>query len=112
MSRSLALVLLLAAAAPASAAKLTVAQLSKAEKAQYQTLLGQPDAQELVESFLETRGFLRDCQSVLDRKLPAAQLPFKPERFTDEYVSEAEKKTIRTAQYLSLIAPPGAGMKA
>ncbi len=48
-------------------------------------------------SFIATRSYVRLCQQVLDRKLPALHLPEKPADFTVKYLLPGEANVINRA---------------
>ena len=55
-------------------------------------------------SFIATRSYVRLCQQVLERKLPALQLPDKPAGFTVKYLLPGEPNVINRALAAYVVA--------
>ena len=82
------------AALAASSRALTPAQLTPDESAAYQGLKDDDDA---AKTFLDTRGFLRQCRKVANKTLPAAKLPVQPADYDSQYVSDDEQSVVDDA---------------
>lgn len=86
---------------------LRVDQLTPAERRIYDQLVGDDAGR-----YLYTRGFLRYCQRVVDRRLPAADLPPLPIRdnWRRDFLSAAEATGVVDAALDMKLAPVRAGM--
>ena len=76
------------------------ADLTPKELDYYQKLT-EPD---LAKMFITTRSYVRLCQQVIDRKLPASRLPDKPTGFSVKYLLPGEANVINQAIAASIIA--------
>lgn len=84
----------------ASASALTPAELTPAEQKVYQGLKNDPDASK---NYLDTRGFLRECRKVADKKLAPIKLPRQPSNYDTQYVTDEEQNIVDDAviKYIS-----------
>jgi hypothetical protein len=76
------------------------AELTQEELAYYNKLTD-PNAEK---AFIVTRSWEHLCQQVIDRKLPAIQLPDKPATFSARYLLPAEPVVINRALAANIIA--------
>ncbi len=72
-----------------------------AKEASYYKTLADP---EVAKNFIITRSYVRLCQQVVDKKLPADQLPDKPLGFSVRYLLAGEVTMINRAISDSIIA--------
>lgn len=96
--------LFVAAAMMLSAASgwaLTPSQLTPSEKATYASLKNQPDE---AAAFLATRDYVRLCQKVVNKSMPAIRLTDIPDNYSDKYVSPAEASAVDKATSLRFAA--------
>jgi len=96
--------LLMAAAMLLGAASgwaLTPSQLTPAEKATYETVKNQPDE---AAAFLATRAYVKLCQKVVGKSMPAIKLTDIPDNYSDKYVSPAEAEAVDKATSLRFAA--------
>lgn len=78
----------------ASAHALTPAQLNPDEQKVYQGLKNDAGA---AKNYLDTRGFLRECQKVAAGKLAPIKLPRQPGNYDTQYVTDAEQEIVDDA---------------
>jgi hypothetical protein len=86
----------------------SVADLTPKELAYYKTITDP----EVARSFIITRSYVRLCQSVMERKMPAEQLPDKPLGFSARFVLPSEVTMINDAIADSIVAACHADPKA
>jgi hypothetical protein len=82
------------------------ADLTQQELSFYQTL-----DSAAASDFLVTRSYVRLCQQVVDRKLPAAQLPHKPAGFSAKYLLPTDPNVINRALADSIMAHQNPGVE-
>jgi len=82
------------------------ADLTQQEFTFYQTL-----DSAAASDFLVTRSYVRLCQQVVDRKLPAAQLPHKPAGFSAKYLLPTDPNVINRALADSIMARQNPGVE-
>ncbi len=90
----------LAAAAIAPSQILKPSDLTQKEL-DYYNKLSDPD---VAKNFIMTRSFVRLCQKVMDKKMPAEQLPDKPLGFSVRYLLAGEATMINQAISASIVA--------
>ena len=79
---------------------ITPADMTPKESKYYNTLTD-PEA---AKSFIITRSYVRLCQKVIDKTMPAEQLPDKPLGFAARYLLSGEATLINTAIAESITA--------
>lgn len=79
-------------------------QLTADERKQYDALKQDAAA---ATSYLDTRGFLRQCRKVESNRLDAKSLPIEPADYNKSYVSSAEQKLVDDAIFKSVMATIG-----
>jgi hypothetical protein len=100
MKKSLSFaVALLLATSPAWS--LAPSQLTAAERTAYDGLKADPVAGA---AYLSTRGYLKLCQKVAAKTMPALSLTDIPETYNDQYLSKAEQAIVDQATNLRFAA--------
>ena len=74
------------------------AHLTKQDVVIYQALKSYPDA---ARSFLDTRVYVRRCESVVHHQLAADKLGVKPDDYNSKYVTGPERKVVVKAVAMS-----------
>jgi len=71
------------------------------QEAAYYAKLTDPD---VAKNFIATRSYVRLCKAVLDKTMPAEQLPDKPMGFSVRYTLPGEVQIINNAIAASIVA--------
>ncbi len=84
-----------------SAHALTPEQLNPDEKKQYDQIKSDPAA---AKTYLDTRGFFKECLRVKNGQLAAKDLPVQPADYDKADVTTAEQKIVDDAAFQNIMA--------